>query len=68
MSAWLAYLVHFLGTAAAVFFISWRRRRGLGDRLSAAEGTAAAVIAGLLLFLTSGPLFIDFIKATRARS
>lgn len=63
MSAWLAYLVHFLGTAAAVFFISWRRRRGLGDRLSAAEGTAAAVIAGLLLFLTSGPLFIDFIKA-----
>lgn len=63
MSAWLAYLVHVVGTAAAAFFLSRRRRHGSDERLSTVERALAAVIAGLLLYLTSGPVFIDFIKA-----
>lgn len=58
MTAWLAYLVHVLGAAAALAFVV-PRRRGRGR----VEILVAAVVAVLLLCLTSGPVLIDFIKA-----
>ncbi len=63
MSAWLAYLVHTACTVLAVFAVRRRQRAGGGHRLSTPEIAAAAATAVALLLLTSGPIFIDFIKA-----
>ncbi len=62
MTAWLAYAVHIAATLFAAFAIL-RRRTGAARLLSPFEIAAAAATAGALLVLTSGPVFIDFIKA-----
>lgn len=63
MTAWLAWIVHLLATAAAVFFVVRRGRTAARPVLSGIEIAVAAGAAAALLGLTSGPVLIDFIKA-----
>jgi Glycosyltransferase family 87 len=60
---WLAYLVHAAAAAAAAGIVIARRRGRRGPSMRALEIATAVGAAGSLLLLTSGPVFIDFLKA-----
>jgi Glycosyltransferase family 87 len=61
--AWLAYLVHAAAAAIAYGIFMVRRRSDDKRALKVFEIATAAVLAGALLALTSGPILIDFYKA-----
>lgn len=63
MTARLAYLVYVLTVAVAVAFVVRRRRTGGPSRMSGVEIAIASVAAVALVFLTSGPPLVDFVKA-----
>jgi hypothetical protein len=63
MSAWIAYLVHAGAVVTAGGMVLARRHGRLRPSMRLLELATAIGIAAALLVLTSGPVFIDFLKA-----
>ncbi len=63
MPGWVAYLVHAAAVGIAAGFVTARRRGHRGPVVQLLEIATAIAIAVALLALTSGPVFIDFLKA-----
>jgi alpha-1,2-mannosyltransferase len=61
--AWIAYLVHAVAAAIAAGLLIARRRGALRTSWRVFAPALAIGIAAALLALTSGPVFIDFLKA-----
>jgi alpha-1,2-mannosyltransferase len=63
VSSWLAYAVHLLASALAVWCVLQRRRGAAKPWLRILEIAIAGSAAVALLSLTSGPVLIDFVKS-----